>query len=476
MEASIAPPLRKGVLHLLSGSVFGRGLNFGLNLLLSRVLGPSGLGLLTLVLTTAQTFEISALGGVDYGVSCALTGKDAAETTEARQKIAAAATRFVGVTTFFLAVVLWLWLVPFEGLLPADLGDSRSWISLGLVGISIIESLGSLPWVFFLILGQTRIVALRQGLFAPTRLVGALCGSLIAAAPGAIGGYALISFLQWIWLRQRCKALLHSLTHQRVRIREIWSLVRAGLPLYVANSLAGLVFLPLLANVANSEGVNEVGYLRIGQMVVQMFTLLPGALVPLLFLRLRSNTGGNDKPQMQNHEPSLRLIWCLGLTALLLYLLVDHLLVMWFFGEVFLPSIQPTRVLVLCAVLDSANQVLHTPLLASRRTGLFSLGQNSGAIIAAVLGLWLIPSLGLQGYLIAKFGFSLIPVLIYSAETWKKFNSPNLVPMLLLATAAVTPMCWWSLPSNQLQIGLMLLSIVLIIRCAWPLKKLVHLT
>ncbi|MEB3156686.1 MAG: hypothetical protein VKO26_04530, partial [Cyanobacteriota bacterium] len=70
-------PLRAGFLHLLGGSLLGRGLGFGANLLLSRSLGPGNLGVLTLVLSTTQTVEMTVRCGVDYGITCALTGPGA---------------------------------------------------------------------------------------------------------------------------------------------------------------------------------------------------------------------------------------------------------------------------------------------------------------------------------------------------------------------------------------------------------------
>jgi len=104
---------------------------------------------------------------------------------------------------------------------------------------------------------------------------------------------------------------------------------------------------------------------------------------------------------------------------------------------------------VLMAVLDSVNQVLHTPLLASQRTRLFAIGQNSGALLAALLGWWLIPTSGLQGFLAAKLCFSVVPVAIYLSEAWRRFIQPRMVMLLLLATAAVTPLCWLSDPNPQ---------------------------
>ena len=67
---------RNGFLQLLGGSGIGKALNFGVNLLLSRVLGPSELGLFALILNTSQTFELLSRAGVDYGLTCALTDKE----------------------------------------------------------------------------------------------------------------------------------------------------------------------------------------------------------------------------------------------------------------------------------------------------------------------------------------------------------------------------------------------------------------
>ena len=239
-------------------------------------------------------------------------------------------------------------------------------------------------------------------------------------------------------------------------------MIRKGISLYGANSLAALVFLPLLAGVAKTAGIADVGYLRVGQLIVQLFTLLPGALAPLLFLRLRGLQEESKSQRAKSTEISLRLIWWTGLTTLLSYLLVDNQLVILLFGESYLPSLQPTRLLVLIAVVDSINQVLHTSLLASQRIRLFAIAQNSGALLAALLGWWLIPTSGLQGFLAAKLCFSVVPVAIYLSEAWSRFIQPRMVILLLLATAAVTPLCWLSDPNPQLSM-LCALSVAIIL-------------
>ena len=418
----------------------GRALGFGLNLLLSRSLGPTGLGLFSLVLTTCQTFDLTARGGVDYGLSCELTGAAAKRSELEKASVAESALRIVQLSTLVLATALWIWVVPLEGLLPVGLRISRGVAAVALVLIAALESLGGLPWDLLIIAGDTKRVALRQGLFAPLKLLVALAGAASFGVTGALTGYGLASAAQLLWLQRICRPLWSWPKRLWPDWEQAWVLMRSGIALYATNALAALVFLPLVSEVAKDAGVAEVGYLRVGQIMVQLFTLLPGALTPLLFLRLRATT--TDDKQV-SFETSLRLIWWLGLAALLAYLLIDQVLIRLFFGEAYLASLQPTRLLVFMAVLDSVNQVLHTPLLASRRTKLFAISQNSGAAAAAGLGWWLIPSMGLQGFLAAKLCFSALPVGIYLLEGWSRFRRTRMVALLLLATIAIAPLCWW---------------------------------
>ena len=346
----------------------GRALGFGLNLLLSRSLGPTGLGLFSLVLTTCQTFELTARGGVDYGLSCELTGSAAKRSEPEKARVAESALRVVQLSTLVLATALWIWVVPLEGLLPVGLRISRGVAAVALVLIAALESLGGLPWDLLIIAGDTKRVALRQGLFAPLKLLVALAGAASFGVTGALTGYGLASAAQLLWLQRICRRLWPWPKHFWPNWQQAWVLTRSGLALYGTNALA----------------------------------------------------------------------------ALMAYLFIDQGLIQLFFGEVYLASLQPTRLLVLMAVLDSVNQVLHTPLLARRRTRLFAIGQNSGAALAAGLGWWLIPSMGLQGFLAAKLCFSALPVGIYLLEGWSRLRQTRMVALLLLATLALTPLCWWS--------------------------------
>ena len=153
------PPVKKGILHLFSGALVGRGANFLLNLIISRILGPSGLGLFGLILSSSQTFEIAARGGVDYGLQCKLSEKD----NKNPEIVTKAAIRYVELVTPLLLGLLFIWVVPFKGLLPTTLIIPRAALTLLLLIICVFESLGGLSWDLFIVHGQTRLAALRQG-------------------------------------------------------------------------------------------------------------------------------------------------------------------------------------------------------------------------------------------------------------------------------------------------------------------------
>ena len=434
-------------LHLLSGSALGRGFSFFLNLLLSRALGPSGLGAFNIFLTTIQTFEVTSQGGLDYGLSCKLVDTEPKSEGYLKSQSLQALkilNRFIFITSIPFAIWLFINKDIFEAI-----GSTFIFLGFGAIIISCIcESFASLRWQILLLWGQTKLYALRQGVLLPIKLIAAYLGAIVAGLAGSISGYALVTALQNWWLSKKIAFLntpapkADGISHLTTHL----SLIKEGFPLYITNTISALVFLPLLGTVAFDAGLDDVGYLRIGQLVVQAFTIIPSAILPNLFIKLRRT---NDTDLFGQTEPTLRLIWCGGLVILLAYLTVDQKLITLLFGESFIQSIQPTRILILCSVLDSVNQILHSPLLAKRQILLFTLTQNGAALLAALTGFILIPLVGLSGYLVAKLIFSWTPVLIYCLSFYRKLSSKLLFPSLLSSSATMTYLCW-SIGTNYL--------------------------
>ncbi len=460
---------KTGVLHLFGGSITGRGLNFILNTALSRLLGPESLGLFSLILTTSQTFEITVRGGVDYGLQCELTDHKKEHSDRNLRAIASDAMRWISTATFVISICLLIWVSYWQGLLPMSMPMNRE-LAVGLLLlIACSESLGGLPWDLLLIKSRTKLVALRQGFFAPIRLVAAVIGSYILGIEGALVGYAVTSIGQSLWVRGKASPYLLKTGETRNDWSKTWQLIKTGLPLYATNSIAAIIFLPLLAGVATAEGISDVGYLRIGQLVVQLFTLIPGAIAPILFLRLREENSHRDRTQ--EAQKSLQLVWTLGLSFLLVYCLVDKQIIFWLFGEQFLPSLQSTRILVLCSILDSCSQILYTPLLASQQTRLFATVQNSAAVLAGIAGWTLIPQYGLTGFLFAKLIYAWIPITSFAVDALQNLKQRRIVLSLLVASVFFLPICWSDDWGNWIhQFSLVMIALILTTRCCSLVK------
>lgn len=407
-------------------------------------MGPSALGAFNIILTTIQTFEVTSQAGLDYGLSCAVTDNGGHISEKLFKVKAKDSLDILRLISLLMLIPLGIWLYTNENMF-IQIGGASFTATLPIIAFACInESMSSLRWQIILLCGKTREYALRQGLFMPLKLLFAYMGSIAIGLPGAIIGYVLLTGCQNWWSQKKLSIFLawDNIKRTNSNLREKLQLMGLGFPLYITNSISAIVFLPLLASVAEDAGLQGVGYLRVGQLLVQAFTLVPASILPILFIKLR-HIKDKEAEIMRTTEPTLLLVWCGGMLALLGYSLIDNQLVSILFGDDFAEAVKPTRILILCAVLDSVNQVLHTPLLASRRIALFALSQNGAAGMAALVGILLIPSNGLSGYLIAKLLFSWLPVIIYCVDSWKKTKDKNLLPLLLSASIGMTVLCWW---------------------------------
>ena len=266
---------------------------------------------------------------------------------------------------------------------------------------------------------EIQIVRLRQSLFVPLKLSAALLGAWVGGIITSLVCYSAMAGIQSFWLNRQVVSIQKIDTNFRIKWRTVKQLLGDGFPLYISNALSAVIFLPLLADIAIISGLQSVGYLRVGQIIAQVFTLIPGALAPVLFIKSRTSQSNQKKQRITEH--SLFLIWCIGLATLLAYIIFDKQLVNVLFGSKFLNSLQPTRLLIYITLLDSLGQVLHTALLAKRRVKLFLIVQNSSL---AISDCWMVfhPTIGLEGFLLSKLIFAGLPALIYLAESWSKFQ------------------------------------------------------
>lgn len=213
-------------------------------------------------------------------------------------------------------------------------------------------------------------------------------------------------------------------------------LLRRGLPFYAANLLASLIFYPLLLKVATGNGLSDIGYLRVGQILQQLFAFLPATLVPVLFLRMRGESTFSDQVQLM--EKPLRLIWLLLLEVLLLYCVFDKFAIIWLFGPGYASALLPTRLLLITALFECLAQLVIQPFLAAGQIRMYGIWQNGAAVLAAVLGWFLIPSAGLPAYLFVRFLYVLLPLIGFSIPVFKQLYEPRKILFPTLVTIVLS--------------------------------------
>lgn len=298
------------------------------------------------------------------------------------------------------------------------------------------EGISVSAWEMLLVSHRTALLGMRQGLFFPLRILCAAAGSFLAGVEGAMGGWTVVALVQCIWLRSLLGLLWNPFKLWPILWSPLNQLLRRGLPFYGANLLASMIFYPLFLKVASGTGLADIGYLRVGQILQQLFAFMPSTLVPILFLRLRGEPRFAD--QVAGMERPLRIIWFLLLEALLLYCLFDNLLIDRLFGTDFASAVLPTRLLLLTALFESLAQLVVQPLLASGQTRLYGFWQNCSAALAAVIGWIWIPTVGLAAYLIVRLIYVVVPLIGFAVPVARRMIELPEMFVLTFVSVALT--------------------------------------
>jgi len=428
--------IRHGWLHLATGAGLGRIIGFFSNLLLTRWLGPVDLGLFNLVTTTVQTTDTLVRCGCDYALNYELGGQPNLIRTDTGQKLALGLSQLCSVTTILACIIIGIWVWIYEGLFPITLSGNERLVLTSLLLLMIFcEGISASAWEILLVSHRTASLALRQGLFIPLRLLTAAVGALIADVTGAMAGWSLIAIVQCIWLRSLSIDIWRPFKLRPFFHLSVAKLLKRGVPFYASNLLSSLIFYPLLLLVANRSGLAEVGYLRVGSVLQQLFAFLPSTLVPVLFLELRSQSTFKD--QVHALEKPLRIIWFILLEVLIIYCAFDRLVIVSLFGDEFISALLPSRVLLITALFECLSQLTVQPLLATGRTRSYALWQNGSAVFAALLGWLWIPSSGVSAYLFVRLLYVIIPFIGFGKNLFTHLQHLKLIIPVAFASFAL---------------------------------------
>ena len=442
--------LRKGFLHLFSASILGKAISFLLNISLSRFLGASSLGLYALALNAIQSFDLFTKLGLDYGLSLELTANS--QTTSSSQasdfeiKVINQSLSLIVISSLVGICGFGLWLIPGEAYLPHSLVNQRILVSVLLLFACFLESINSFLWDILIAKALTKRYSVRAGIVAPLKIAFYAYGFYLA---GTVGAFSLLAISSLVSLYILLRLLPHRLGASfrfGINLALCKELLPRGKSLYFANTVNALVFLPLWSSLASTSGLTSVGYLRIGQLMVQLFSLVPSALMPAYFLKLRLTGFSSDKESSFGSQASFlskssSIAWTVGLALLSSYFLIDKSLTNFLFGQEFADSITTTRIFLISSIFESVSGFYQTFYLASEMPFVYLLAQLLPNFIIVLIFISTMPLFGLKIFLGLKLLSSSLPLIIYMFSLPKNLTNSlgNIFISLALCFASLLP-------------------------------------
>lgn len=366
-------------------------LGFASTLILTRWLGPEGLGLYTAFMVVPMILQ--SLGELGIRQSAAyMTGKKLAGET----RIAGAlASLWLLSSVFSIVLVVAAYCVQGmhkQGLLYVLIGMSL--VPAGLVtryanGIALGKR-----WISRMNIGETVQAVLRVGLFAAlliwlrTGASGALVVEVLAAlVPGLLMLY---------WLRKDIKVSFLPLWDKSL----IYSLMTHGFKFAIAIFVLTLNYRASILILQRFVGHSDIGQFGLGVRIAELIWMIPAAVGMVTFSH---STGANDSKrfaQTASQIMRLTLLVC-GSCAVCVGVFCKPLVVL-LFGSEYLPSVPVIRVMLPGCVAAVAFKVLNADL-AGRGYPLAAMWVYLGALGANVLGsVMLIPVYGVTGAAVAS--------------------------------------------------------------------------
>ena len=319
---------------------------------------------------------------------------------------------------------------------------------LGMVGGLVIATLvwrcdgyfGQVPWfgcvavglytVFMIQGGITRnsllrtLQAKRLSIMTLSSALGPIALVLIFAACGRLSvGTALICFmgmhlvrmaLGWYWIGPEVDF--------RIRpsgpvIRKLGTMgLRLGLVdvMVLLNSSINIMIIKWLIT-----DFDSIGYFSRGLQVAMLVVTASQAVLPLLFSRWASLA----EDQLKAHfEKVLRFVTTFSLVVILLILVTAKWVILALYGNEFLPAVVPMMILLPGTVLYLLAKVVIQFLGSRGLPEISSATLLAGALINALLSVWLIPVLGIRGAALASTSGNLALVVLLMVMVVRRFN------------------------------------------------------
>lgn len=478
---------------LVGQALIVRLIGMATNVTLARVLGTTQLGIYSAVMNTGSSAYGLVKLGTDAGIHVLTAESDAPARRLSRSDILAAG---------FLLLSL-----------SGGIGAAACFVLAGFLATTVYGNADLSPWlaaasaiVFAQCLGQFFYAALaglhKFGRYAVVSAVGAALGLvllLVGVWIGELKGAVTATIAtQWLttfglagaFLWRKAPRQHGDMSDIRRLTQACLEILRLGFPFYLAGLLSIPVYYVAQGALAQAQGLEAVGYLRIIVALTSIVTFVPASIAAATVSTL---TSVRTDPAVGRAQfgylalLNLRVVWMFALIAALFIYSLMPAIVHILFGDAYRSAVAPARVAVLTAVLVTIVNAASHSYLAERRIGRIFWQVALQTAVFGICAALLIPAYGIIGYVSADLaayaamclavvaisiqlcrtsGLDTSPIVVLSIITI--FSVVPLWPLAILASAHETtlqPICWvvlvsasyacwkWGLRSDERQRG-----------------------
>jgi len=415
--------LSQGVMTIFSTRILTVALSFITQIIIARVLGPTGKGAYSLIILV-PTLLVN-LGNLGIGISN---------------------TYFIGKKKYALNDIVSNSLISaigfgifFAGLFFLFLPWLKGFLLKGINSLYLVIAVLSLPFAFlilyfeFILLGKERIKKYNLvPLIRSTSLVILIFLSLVIFKKGI--GYAVSS---WVFATIVASILAFILVAQNAKIKIslntklLKDSIIFGSKGYLGNVIQLLNYRLDMFLVNFFMNVIFVGYYSVSVLLAETLWYFPGAVGTVLFPKVAS-VSSNVANELTPKVCRITLFFTL-IFSLILFLL-SKIIISIFFGFRFLPALSPLWILLPGIVILSIPKVLSNDLIGRGYPIINTYAAGAGLVTNILLNLIFIPKWGISGAAFAStIAYILIAVIVIVA--FKKITKNNIFDTLIIKKA-----------------------------------------
>ncbi|WP_022793459.1 flippase [Marinococcus halotolerans] len=393
------------------------------SVIMARVLGPEGQGIVTAVFVLPNIIYSLADLGVRQSAAY-FTGKQIYSVDTINSAVlsiwlftTAATTAVVGLYFYF------------------SMSDEYDWLVL-------LIALASLPLKLFhgyykgILHGKNRIGAINLGeiIKANVQFFGVIL--LVALLGFGVRGGALVQFLIPLGISLYFLIQVNTYVNWKFRLdyRVIWKICKRGIPYALALFLLTLNYKIDIFILRYLVEDDQIGLYSVGTNMAELVWQLPIAIGLVLFAKGATST--NEQATVRRAVKVLRVSYPVIIVICTGIIVLAPILIRLLYGEVYVPSATVLQLLMPGVIALCVAKVLH-PDMSGRGYPLYAIRAFTlPLIINIVLNFMLIPGLGINGAAIASTISYIIGAVVY-ARLYARKEQLNIKDILIIKKADI---------------------------------------